>query len=50
MFGPILAREWMVSPRRLRFYAQRVVFVLFDEQAYRVYERILRELAAKPEH
>ncbi|MEO8269438.1 MAG: hypothetical protein ABI557_06955 [Aureliella sp.] len=28
MFGPILAREWMVSPRRLRFYAQRVVFVL----------------------
>jgi ABC-type transport system involved in multi-copper enzyme maturation permease subunit len=28
MFGPILAREWMVAPRRLRFYAQRVVFVL----------------------
>lgn len=28
MFGPILVREWMVAPRRLRFYAQRVVFVL----------------------
>jgi len=28
MFGPILAREWMVAPRKLRFYAQRVVFVL----------------------
>ncbi len=28
MMGPILAREWMVAPRRLRFYAQRVVFVL----------------------
>ncbi len=28
MFGPILAREWLVAPRRLRFYAQRVVFVL----------------------
>ncbi len=28
MFGPILAREWLVTPRRLRFYLQRVVFVL----------------------
>lgn len=28
MFGPILAREWLVSPRKIRFYAQRVVFVL----------------------
>lgn len=28
MFGPILAREWRVTPRRLRFYIQRVVFVL----------------------
>ncbi len=28
MFGPILAREWRVAPRRLRFYVQRVVFVL----------------------
>ncbi|GAB5403904.1 MAG: hypothetical protein Aurels2KO_21350 [Aureliella sp.] len=28
MLGPILAREWMVSPRKLRFYVQRVVFVL----------------------
>ncbi len=28
MFGPILQREWLVAPRRLRFYAQRVVFVL----------------------
>ena len=28
MFGPILDREWMVAPRRMRFYAQRVVFVL----------------------
>lgn len=28
MFGPILAREWRVTPRRLRFYLQRVVFVL----------------------
>ncbi len=28
MFGPILAREWLVAPRKLRFYAQRVIFVL----------------------
>lgn len=28
MLGPILAREWMVAPRKLRFYIQRVVFVL----------------------
>ncbi len=28
MFGPILAREWMVAPRRVRFYIQRAVFVL----------------------
>lgn len=28
MIGPILAREWMVAPRRVRFYVQRVVFVL----------------------
>jgi ABC-type Na+ efflux pump permease subunit len=28
MIGPILAREWMVAPRRLRFYLQRVIFVL----------------------
>ena len=28
MFGPILAREWLVAPRKIRFYAQRVVFVL----------------------
>lgn len=28
MIGPILAREWMVAPRRARFYLQRVVFVL----------------------
>ena len=28
MFGPILAREWMVSPRRLTFYVQRATFVL----------------------
>ncbi|MFO1062636.1 MAG: hypothetical protein U0892_02015 [Pirellulales bacterium] len=27
MIGPILGREWMVSPRRAKFYAQRVVFV-----------------------
>ncbi|MBX3423035.1 MAG: ABC transporter permease [Pirellulaceae bacterium] len=27
MFGPILAREWLVAPRRLRFYVQRVVFI-----------------------
>ncbi len=27
MIGPILGREWLVSPRRMRFYAQRVVFV-----------------------
>ena len=28
MFGPILAREWMVSPRRLKFYVQRTTFVI----------------------
>jgi ABC-type transport system involved in multi-copper enzyme maturation permease subunit len=28
IFGPILAREWLVAPRRMRFYLQRVVFVL----------------------
>lgn len=28
MIGPILAREWMVAPRRLKFYLQRIVFVL----------------------
>jgi ABC-type transport system involved in multi-copper enzyme maturation permease subunit len=28
MLGPILAREWLVAPRRVRFYLQRVVFVL----------------------
>lgn len=28
MFGPILAREWMVSPRRASFYAQRTTFVI----------------------
>ncbi|MEM8732655.1 MAG: hypothetical protein AAGG44_00430 [Planctomycetota bacterium] len=28
MFGPILTREWLVAPRKIRFYAQRVVFVL----------------------
>lgn len=28
MFGPILAREWLVAPRKLRFYLQRAVFVL----------------------
>jgi ABC-type transport system involved in multi-copper enzyme maturation permease subunit len=28
MFGPILTREWMVAPRRSRFYVQRVIFVL----------------------
>lgn len=28
MIGPIFAREWMVAPRRLRFYLQRIVFVL----------------------
>lgn len=28
MFGPILAREWMVSPRRLSFYVQRATFVI----------------------
>lgn len=28
MFGPILAREWLVAPRRVRFYLIRVVFVL----------------------
>ncbi len=27
MLGPILTREWLVGPRRLRFYAQRVIFV-----------------------
>ncbi|MEM7475290.1 MAG: hypothetical protein AAF483_09885 [Planctomycetota bacterium] len=28
MLGPILAREWLVAPRKIRFYAQRVIFVL----------------------
>ena len=28
MFGPILAREWLVAPRKIRFYLQRIVFVL----------------------
>lgn len=28
MFGPIFAREWLVAPRKIRFYAQRVIFVL----------------------
>lgn len=28
MLGPILAREWLVAPRRFRFYLQRVIFVL----------------------
>lgn len=28
MFGPILAREWLTAPRKLRFYLQRVIFVL----------------------
>lgn len=28
MLGPILTREWLVAPRKLRFYLQRVVFVL----------------------
>ncbi len=28
MFGPILAREWFVTPRKLRFYLQRVTFVV----------------------
>ncbi|MFK7735710.1 MAG: hypothetical protein AB8B50_06775 [Pirellulaceae bacterium] len=28
MFGPILTREWLVAPRKIRFYAQRIVFVL----------------------
>ncbi|HAC90774.1 MAG TPA: hypothetical protein DCF63_09090, partial [Planctomycetaceae bacterium] len=28
MFGPIFGRQWRVAPRRLRFYMQRVVFVL----------------------
>lgn len=28
MFGPILAREWLVAPRRIRFYLIRVIFVL----------------------
>lgn len=27
MIGPILGREWLVSPRRFRFYLQRVIFV-----------------------
>ena len=27
MLGPILGREWLVSPRRWKFYLQRVVFV-----------------------
>ncbi len=28
MFGPILAREWLVAPRKIRFYLQRVTFVV----------------------
>ncbi|MCA9193065.1 MAG: ABC transporter permease [Planctomycetales bacterium] len=28
MLGPILAREWMVAPRRVRFYLQRIIFVI----------------------
>ena len=28
MFGPILAREWKVSPRRVSFYVQRATFVI----------------------
>ncbi|MCA9128435.1 MAG: ABC transporter permease [Planctomycetales bacterium] len=28
MFGPIFVREWTVTPRKVRFYLQRVVFVL----------------------
>ena len=28
MFGPILAREWFVTPRKLRFYLQSVTFVV----------------------
>lgn len=28
MLGPIFAREWLVAPRKLRFYVQRVIFVL----------------------
>ncbi len=28
MFGPILAREWMVAPRRASFYVQRATFVV----------------------
>jgi ABC-type transport system involved in multi-copper enzyme maturation permease subunit len=28
MLGPILTRQWLVAPRRPRFYLQRVVFVL----------------------
>jgi ABC-type transport system involved in multi-copper enzyme maturation permease subunit len=28
MLGPILAREWLIAPRKIRFYAQRVIFVL----------------------
>lgn len=28
LFGPILAREWLIAPRKARFYAQRAVFVL----------------------
>jgi ABC-type transport system involved in multi-copper enzyme maturation permease subunit len=28
MLGPIFAREWLVAPRRLRFYLQRIIFVL----------------------
>ncbi len=27
MIGPILGREWLVAPRRWKFYLQRVVFV-----------------------
>src|SRR4051812_28425035 len=27
MIGPILGREWIVGPRRWKFYLQRVIFV-----------------------
>lgn len=28
MFGPILTREWLIAPRRIKFYLQRILFVL----------------------
>lgn len=28
MFGPILTREWLVAPRKIKFYLQRILFVL----------------------